>query len=209
MNGRQLCWLLKERFKGDRNQKIYKQQEVHHLKLVKDNTPGYHAALDALLLEVTMPEETMCLLYTTQINESEQCKTIMEDYLWGQEEGTVVPSYAYLRGQVEKHLSITMKRKNQKAQTAAANAAAAGGQAFAVTKGKGDKSSKGRGKDNTSHKRKPGVCNQWARWGSCARTNVGKDCSYSHPHEDKGRGKGTPFSSNGKGKEKAKTATRT
>ena len=69
MTGRRRWW-LKERFKGDRNQDIYKQQDVHHLKIIKDNIPGYHTALDALLLEATMPEKTMCLLYTTQINES-------------------------------------------------------------------------------------------------------------------------------------------
>ena len=101
------CWLLK--FKGDRNQKIYKHQEVHHVNLVKDNIPGYHIALDALLLEVTMPEDTMCILYNTQNNESEQCKKIMGDYLWAQEHETVDPSYAYLRGQVEKHVSIRWK----------------------------------------------------------------------------------------------------
>ena len=79
MNGRQLCRLRKERFKGDRNQEIYKQQEVHHLKLVKDNIPGYPTALDALLLEVTMPEDTMCSLYTTQI----QRKRTMQKYCGG------------------------------------------------------------------------------------------------------------------------------
>ena len=97
-------WLLKSN--GDRNQKIYKHQEVHHVNLVKDNIPGYHIALDASLREVTMPEDTMCILYNTQINESEQCKKIMEDYLWAQEHGTVDPSYAYLRGPVEKRVSM-------------------------------------------------------------------------------------------------------
>ena len=144
MTGRQLCWLLKERFNGDRNQEIYKQQEVDHLKLVKDNLPAYHTALDALLLDVTMDEKTMCLLYTTQINESEQCKKIMEDYLWDQEEGTVEPSYKYLRGKVEMYLDITQKRKNQKAQTAAANAVASGGHAYVVTGGGKGKNSKGK-----------------------------------------------------------------
>ena len=61
MNGRQLCWMLRERSKGDRHQEIYKQQEVHRLRLVKDNLPAYHTALDVLLLEVTMPAETMVL----------------------------------------------------------------------------------------------------------------------------------------------------
>lgn len=199
MNGRQLCWLLKERFKGDRNQEIYKQQEVHHLKLVKDNIPAYHKALDALLLEVTMPEDTMHLLYATQITEREQCKKIMEEYLYAPEKGTVEPSYAYLRGEVETHLSITQKRKNRKAQTAATNAAAAGGQAFVHSKGKGDKGPKGKGKTS----RKPGVCNQWASWGSCTKKNVGKHCAYSHNDDDKGRGKGTPFKPKGRGKGKS------
>ena len=114
MNGRQLCWVLKERFKGDRNQEIYKQQEVHHLRIVKDNIPAYHTALDAMLLEVTMPAGTMQFLYATQSTESEQCKKIMEDYLYAQEDGTVEPSYAFLRNEVETHLSILKKRKIRK-----------------------------------------------------------------------------------------------
>ena len=62
---------------------------MYNANLVKDNILGYHIALDALLLEVTMPEYTMCILYTTQINENEQCRKIMEDYLWAQEHRTV------------------------------------------------------------------------------------------------------------------------
>ena len=121
------------------HQEIYKQQEVHKLMLVKDNVPAYHTALDALLLDVKMPEEPMELLYTTQIEQSEQCKRIMDDYHYAPQKGTVTLSYAYLRKEVEDHLEILKIRRNQKSMNAAA------GQALVAT-GKNGKGKNGNGK---------------------------------------------------------------
>lgn len=104
--------------------------------LVKDKVPAYHIALDALLLDVKMPEPTMELLYITQIEQSEQCKKIMDDYRNPIKKGTLTPSYAYLRKEVEDHLNVLKIRKNQKGMNAA-------GPALVVT-GKGGESKNGK-----------------------------------------------------------------
>ena len=114
MNGRQLCWLLRERFKADRNQEIYKAQEVHVLKLIKDNIPAYLTALDGLLLDLTLPADTMELLFTAQIETSEQCKKTLEEYHYEIQKGNLEPSYAHLRKEGELHIEILKKRDIKK-----------------------------------------------------------------------------------------------
>ena len=78
--------------------------------LAKDIVPAYHTALDALLLGVTIPEKTKELLYTTQIEQSEDFKKIVDDCHYALQKGTVTPSYAYLRKEVEDHLEILKRR---------------------------------------------------------------------------------------------------
>lgn len=115
INGRQLCWLPRERLKADRHQEIYKQQEVHHPVLLKDNAAAYLTALGALFLDVAMPPAAMELLFTKQIEQSEQCKKIMEEYHYAVQKGTLEPSYTCLRKEVGDHIEILKRRKIRKA----------------------------------------------------------------------------------------------
>ena len=88
--------------------------------------------MDGLLLDVTMPPDTMELLFARQMEMSEQCKNIMEEYRHAIQKGTLVSSYAHLRREVEDRIEILRKRKKTKRMNQAA------GQAMAVT-GKGGK----------------------------------------------------------------------
>lgn len=74
--------------------------------LLKDNVSAYHTALDALLLDVKMPDPAMELFHKTQIEQSEQCKKNMDDHHYAIQKGTLTPSYAYLYKEVEDHLEI-------------------------------------------------------------------------------------------------------
>ena len=55
LNGRQIAWMMRQRFQLDQDEgHFYDQRELMDLKLEGDNVPGYLVAWDNLCLEIDL-----------------------------------------------------------------------------------------------------------------------------------------------------------
>ena len=71
--------MIRRKFDVDlTEQNICIEREVHDA-LQKDNAPAYLLALDSLLLEVDISDETLEVLFSKQMEQSTQMVEIMKD----------------------------------------------------------------------------------------------------------------------------------
>ena len=81
LNGRQVAWMMRRRFKLDEEEgRFYYERELTDLQLEKDNVPGYLVAWDDLSLQIELKPVVKEIVFARQIEKSVQLEKIFRDY---------------------------------------------------------------------------------------------------------------------------------
>ena len=81
LNGRQVAWMMRNRFKLDEEEgHFYDERELMDLQLEKDNVPGYLVAWDDLCLQIELEPVVKEIVLARQIEESVQLEKVFRDY---------------------------------------------------------------------------------------------------------------------------------
>ena len=81
LNGRQIAWMLRERFKLDAEEGMfYSSRELMDLKMEKDNVPGYLTAWDGLCFNIDLPAIEKEIVFSREIEKSAQLEVVFTKY---------------------------------------------------------------------------------------------------------------------------------
>jgi len=79
LNGRQIAWMMRNRFKLDEEEgHFYDQRELMDLQLDKDNVPAYLVAWDDLCLHIELDPKVKEIVFSRQIEKSAQLEKYSE-----------------------------------------------------------------------------------------------------------------------------------
>ena len=81
LKGRQIAWMLRERFKLDAEEGMfYSSRELMDLRLEKDNVPGYLTAWGGLCLNIDLPAIEKEIVFSREIERSAQLEVVFTKY---------------------------------------------------------------------------------------------------------------------------------
>ena len=118
LNGRQIAWMMRERFKLDEDEgHFYDERELMDLQLDKDNVPAYLVAWDDLSLHIDLDPKVQEICFSRQIERSTQLEKVFKDYqIDCVRKKDKYRTYKCLRKRVDTHMGIALVMANRKKQ---------------------------------------------------------------------------------------------
>ena len=81
LNGRQIAWMMRERFKLDEDEgQFCDETELMDLRLDKDNVPAYLVAWDDLSLHTELDPNVKEIVFARQIEKRSQRENVFREY---------------------------------------------------------------------------------------------------------------------------------
>ena len=81
LNGRQIAWMMRQRFQLDQNEgHFYDQRELMDLRVEGDNVPGYLVAWDNLCLEIDLGANEKEIVFSRQMENAKQLQELFKKY---------------------------------------------------------------------------------------------------------------------------------
>jgi len=118
LNGRQIAWMMRERFRLDEDEgHFYDERELMDLQLDKDNVPAYLVAWDDLSLHIDLDPKVQEICFSRQIERSTQLEKVFREYQTDcVRNNAKYRTYKCLRNRVDTHLGIALVLANRKKQ---------------------------------------------------------------------------------------------